>query len=203
MIYPKSLEELILYFKKLPGVGEKSAERLALSVLTFSEEENDSFAKAITNVKKKLQKCTICKALTESSECDVCTNKFRKQNIICVVEDYKSVFLFEKIGNYEGTYHVLEGLISPMDGINPDDINISSLITRCEKEKEVEVIMALTPTLEGEATTMFITQLLKNKDIKVSRLSYGIPMGAEIDYLDALTLERALNDRQTLLETVE
>ena len=203
MIYPKSLEKLILYFKKLPGVGEKSAERLALSVLNFSSDDIESFANSIKDIKKNLQKCTICHALTEESICGICTSKYRKQNTICVVEDYKSVFLFEKIGNYEGAYHVLGGLISPIDGINPDDINILSLVARCEKQEDVEVIIALTPTLEGEATTMYITQVLKNKNIKVTRLSYGIPMGAEIDYLDALTLERALNDRQTILEKVE
>jgi len=198
MIYPKSLEELILYFKKLPGVGERSAERLALAVVNFAKEENEGFAKAITGISKNLQKCTCCGSLTDQDLCDICTNKFRNKDIICVVEDYKSVFMFEKIGNFDGIYHVLDGLISPIDGVNPDDINISELIKRCEKADNMEVIIALKPTIEGEATTMYITQLLKDKKIKVSRLAYGIPMGAEIDYLDALTLERALNDRQTL-----
>ena len=198
MIYPKSLEELILYFKKLPGVGEKSAERLALAVVNFSEDDINGLSKSVVNVRKKLQKCIICASLTDNEKCDICVNKFRKQNIICVVEDYKSVFMFEKIGKYEGVYHVLEGLISPIDGINPDDINISSLINKCKKTKDLEVIIALKPTIEGEATTMYITKLLKNKVTKISRLSYGIPMGAEIDYLDAMTLERALSDRQEI-----
>ena len=199
MIYPKSLEELILYFKKLPGVGEKSAERLALSVVNFDKEDIEGFSKSMINVTKKLQKCSICGSLSDNDICDICANKHRNKEVICVVEDYKSVFMFEKIGKFEGLYHVLDGLISPIDGINPDDINISSLIERCKKDEKLEVIIALKPTIEGEATTMYITKMLKNHDIKVSRLSYGIPMGAEIDYLDALTLERALSDRQVLI----
>jgi len=199
MIYPKSLEELILYFRKLPGIGEKTAERLALSVVTFSSDDNAGFSKAIINVRKNLKKCVICGNLADTDTCEICASKFRNPKVICVVEDYKSVFVFEKIGKYDGVYHVLDGLISPMEGINPDDINLASLFKRCEGTTKAEVIIALKPTLEGEATTMYITKLFNNKKIKVSRLSYGIPMGAEMDYLDALTLERALNDRQTLL----
>ena len=199
MIYPKSLEELILYFKKLPGVGEKSAERLALSIVNFTKEDNEGFSKAIVNVQKKLQKCVVCGNLTDKDTCDICSSNFRNKNIICVVEDYKSIFMFEKIGKFDGVYHVLGGLISPIDGVNPDDINISSLVSRCEEQENLEIILALKPTLEGEATTMYVTQLFKTKKAHISRLSYGIPMGAEIDYLDALTLERALSDRQSLI----
>lgn len=201
MIYPKILEELIEYLKKLPSIGEKSAERLALSMLDFSQEDNVMIANTIKNLKLTLKKCTICAGLTDEDICNICSNSYRDQNIICVVEDYKSVFMFEKIGKFSGLYHVLDGLISPIDGINPDDINISQLITRCKliEKNNLELIIALKPTLEGEATTMYITQILKNTGIKITRLSYGIPMGAEIDYLDALTLERALFDRKSLL----
>lgn len=200
MIYPRALEELIEYFKKLPSIGEKSAERLALSVLNFSKEDNENFAKSIQKVKKVLQKCSICGNLTDDNVCHICSNEYRNQSLICIVEDYKSVFMFEKIGKYNGIYHVLDGLISPIDGVNPDDININSLVTRCNKfsDKMVELIIALKPTIEGEATTMYITKILKKENIRISRLSYGIPMGAEIDYLDALTLERALDDRKDL-----
>ncbi len=200
MIYPKVLEELIEYLKKLPSIGEKSAERLALSIINFSTEDNDAFAKAIKNVKKNLQKCTICAHLTDKEVCNICSNSFRDNNSICVVEDYKSVFMFEKIGKFSGVYHVLDGLISPIDGINPDDINISQLINRCKKlnGQNIEIIIALKPTIEGEATTLYIKKVLSKEAIKISRLSYGIPMGAEIDYLDALTLERALEDRKSL-----
>lgn len=199
MVYPKALEELIEYLKKLPTIGEKSAERLALSIFSLSKEDNTNFSESIKNV-KLLQNCTICGGLTDEDICNICSNSYRNQNLICVVEDYKSIFMFEKLGNYNGVYHVLDGLISPMDGINPDDINISQLAIRTKKLKgEIELIIALKPTIEGEATTMYITKILKVGNIKISRLSYGIPMGAEIDYLDALTLERAITDRKDLL----
>lgn len=201
MIYPKELEELIDYFKKLPSVGEKSAERLALAVLDFSQEDSENFSRSIQKTRKTLQKCDICGHITSTKTCHICTNPYRNQNVICIVEDYKSIFRFEKIGKFSGVYHVLDGLISPIDGINPDDINIGSLIKRCNNlnSDDLELIIALKPTLEGEATTLYITKILKNKQIKISRLSYGIPMGAEIDYLDSLTLERALADRKEVL----
>ncbi len=198
MIYPKPLEELILYFKKLPGVGEKSAERLALSVVNFSSEDVEGFSESIQKIPETLHKCSVCGTLTDLDICNICSNKSRNHNLICVVEDYKSVFMFEKIGNFNGVYHVLDGLISPIDGINPENINVSSLITRCSGTNEIEIIFALKPSIEGEATSMYITKVLKNPNIKVSRLSYGIPMGAEIDYLDALTIDRAMQDRQTI-----
>lgn len=201
MIYPKELEELIDYFKKLPSVGEKSAERLALAVLDFSQEDSENFSRSIQKTRKTLQKCDMCGHITSTKTCHICTNPYRNQNVICIVEDYKSIFRFEKIGKFSGVYHVLDGLISPIDGINPDDINIGSLIKRCNNlnSDDLELIIALKPTLEGEATTLYITKILKNKQIKISRLSYGIPMGAEIDYLDSLTLERALADRKEVL----
>lgn len=199
MIYPKPLEELILYFKKLPGIGEKSAERLALSVVNFTNEDSERFSNAIKRVSKNLQKCNICANLTDNETCNICSNEYRDHNLICVVEDYKSIFMFEKIGKFNGVYHVLNGLISPIDGINPEDININSLIMRCEKKDEdIELILALKPSIEGEATSMYINKILKKINIKISRLSYGIPMGAEIDYLDTLTIERALKDRQII-----
>ncbi|MDD4187916.1 MAG: recombination mediator RecR [Bacilli bacterium] len=201
MIYPKELEELINFFMKLPSVGAKSAERLALAVMKFSKEDAENFSKSIQKLKKTLKDCIICGHLTSTDICHICSNSYRNHNVICIVEDYKSIFRFEKIGKYNGVYHVLNGLISPIDGINPDDINISSLINRCNniESENIELIIALKPTLEGEATTMYITKILKDKKIKISRLSYGIPMGAEIDYLDALTLERALADRKEVL----
>lgn len=186
---------------KLPSVGAKSAERLALAVMKFSKEDAENFSKSIQKLKKTLKDCIICGHLTSTDICHICSNSYRNHNVICIVEDYKSIFRFEKIGKYNGVYHVLNGLISPIDGINPDDINISSLINRCNniESENIELIIALKPTLEGEATTMYITKILKDKKIKISRLSYGIPMGAEIDYLDALTLERALADRKEVL----
>lgn len=200
MIYPKELEELIEYFKKLPGIGEKSAERLAISLLDFSEDDINLFTKCIMDGKKNLHPCRICGNITSGDVCSVCDNDYRNKNLICVVEDFKSIFAFEKSGKYNGTYHVLNGLISPIDDIGPEDINLPSLIARIEKLDNPELILALKPTIEGEATTLYIKKILENKKVTISRLSYGIPIGADIDYLDNVTLEKALEDRKKISE---
>ena len=194
-MYPESLSNAINSFKRLPGIGEKSAERFALSILDLDEEEIEEFSKSIKTCKEKLHRCKTCGHLTDKDECAICTDTNRKDNVICVVEDYKSVFMFEKSGIFSGKYHVLNGLISPMDGIYPEDININNLVNRIENLDDVEVIVALKPTIEGETTTLYIKKIFENKGIKVSRLSYGIPMGVDIDYLDSITLDRALSDR--------
>ena len=199
MLYPEVLANTIESFKKLPGIGEKSAERYALSVLDLSEEDIEHFVKNLKDCKKQLHRCKTCGHLTDKDECAICSNPDRKDNLICVVEDYKSVFMFEKSGSFNGKYHVLNGLISPIDGIYPEDINISPLIERLkDKEDDAEVILALKPSIEGETTTLYIKKIFENKNIKVSRLSYGIPMGVEIDYLDSITLDRALLDRKEI-----
>ncbi len=199
MIYPKTLEKIMEYLKKLPGIGDKTAERIALSFLDLNESELFDLSELLKKSKLELRECSICNHLTDKEVCSICTNESKNQQLICVVEDYKSVFVFEKTGNFNGVYHVLGGLISPIDKIYPEDININSLIKRCEKnEKEIEVIIALKPTIEGEATTMYLKKILTDKNIIVSRLSYGIPMGAEIDYLDTITLGRAIQDRKIL-----
>lgn len=198
MIYPKILEELIEYFKKLPGIGEKSAERLALSVLDSSEDDIKMFSKIMVEAKKSLHPCEICGNLTTDKKCTICDNDFRNKKLICVVEDYKSIFAFEKMGKYNGVYHVLNGLISPINGITPYDINLDSLINRCKENEEIELIVALKPSIEGETTTQYINKILEKTNVKVSRLSYGLPVGAELDYLDSLTLERAFEDRKNI-----
>ena len=195
MLYPDSLNNAINSFKRLPGIGEKSAERFALSILDLDEEEIEDFSQSIKTCKERLHRCKTCGHLTDKEECSICTDTNRKSNVICVVEDYKSVFMFEKSGTFQGKYHVLNGLISPMDGIYPEDININTLVNRIENLDDVEVIVALKPTIEGETTTLYIKKIFENKGIKVSRLSYGIPMGVDIDYLDSITLDRALSDR--------
>ncbi len=202
MIYPKVLEELIESFKTLPGIGDKSAERMALTILKQSQDEIDHFALSMQNAKKKLHNCKTCGFITDEEECIICSNPVRNKNKICVVEDYKSVFMFEKMGKYDGVYQVLNGLISPIDGIGPDDINIDGLIKKCKenKSKDLEVVIALKPSIEGETTIQYINILLKKYKVKVSRLSYGIPVGTEIDYLDSLTLERAFEDRRNISE---
>lgn len=197
-IYPKLLETLIEYLKKLPGIGEKTAERYALALINLDEEELDGFADSIKEIKKTLQKCDICGHLTDQKICPICSDENRNHNLICVVEDYKSIFMFEKTGKFDGVYHVLGGLISPIDGVNPDDLNISSLVKRCNNLTNAEIIIALRPTIEGDTTTLYLKKILNKENIKVTRLSYGIPMGAEIDYLDVLTLERALYDRKEI-----
>lgn len=197
-MYPEVLNNSIASFEKIPGVGRKSAERYALSMLDLSDEDIDAFAKNIKECKKKLTRCVICGHLTDKEICSICSDGDRKDNLICVVEDYKSVFMFEKSGSFEGKYHVLNGLISPMDGIFPEDINLSTLLNRLKDKKDAEVILALKPSIEGETTTLYIKKIFENKKIKVSRLSYGIPMGVDIDYLDSITLDRALLDRKEI-----
>ncbi len=200
MIYPELLQKLIDYYKKLPTVGEKSAERMALATLNFKKEDIESFAKVLVDSKENLKQCKICGNLTENEICHICENENRNKNLICVIEDYKSVFSFEKAGRYNGVYHVLNGLISPMDSIGPDDINISSLVKRVENLENPELILALKSSIEGETTTMYIKKIFEKKNVKISRLSYGLPMGAEIDYLDIITLDKALEDRKIISE---
>ena len=200
MIYPHSLEKLISYYKKLPGIGEKNAERLALATLNFSTEDVNDFASSLVNTKENLKKCSICGHLCENEVCDICSDEARNHNLICVIEDYKSVFSFEKAGNYHGVYHVLNGLISPSDNIGPDNINLASLIKRVENIENPELILALKSTIEGETTTLYIKKIFEKKNVTISRLSYGLPMGAEIDYLDIITLDKALEDRKKISE---
>lgn len=200
MNYPKDLERLISYYKKLPGIGEKSAERLAIATLEFNNEEIEEFSETLLNAKNNLGRCSICGHITDNEICEICQDETRNKNIICVIEDYKSIFSFEKSGKFNGTYHVLNGLISPIDDIGPEDINLSSLTMRVDSLEEPELILALKPTIEGEATTLYIKKILENKKVTISRLSYGIPIGAEIDYLDNVTLEKALEDRKKISE---
>ncbi len=195
-IYPELLETLIEYFKKLPGIGERTAERYALALIKLDKDDLKDFASSIDKIDTTLTTCEVCGHLTDQKRCKICEDSARNQKLICVVEDYKSIFMFEKTGKFSGVYHVLGGLISPIDGINPDDLNISKLIARCSKLENAEVIIALRPTIEGDTTTLYLKKILSNHNIKITRLSYGIPMGAEIDYLDILTLERALYDRK-------
>lgn len=197
-MYPKVLEELISCFKKYPTIGEKSAERLALATLDLSEDELNNFSNTLIKAKKVLKPCKICCNLTDKDICDICNDENRNKNIICVVEDYKSLISFEKAGNYKGVYHVLNGLISPIDNVSPQDINISSLVKRIEKLDKPEIIIALRSSIEGQTTTLYIKQIFENKSVTISRLSYGIPMGAEIDYLDVLTLDKASSDRKII-----
>ena len=198
MNYPKTIKDLIECFKKLPGVGEKTAERLALSVLDMEDETVKLFSETLNNIKDKIHRCKICNNLCEDDLCEVCKDKSRNQKIICVVEEPKNVFIFEKVGTYHGLYHVLDGLISPLDGVNPEDINIASLIERIKNNKIEEVILALKPSIEGETTSLYITKLLEKIDVKVTKITHGIPIGVDMEYIDTLTLEMALEDRTSI-----
>ena len=162
MIYPKVLEDLINDFKKYPTIGEKSAERLALATLDLKDEEIYNFSQNLINAKKCLYPCKICNSLTDKEICDICSSKDRDQNLICVVEDYKSLLSFEKVGNFKGVYHVLNGLISPIDDISPEDINISSLVKRVDKLDNPELILALRSSIEGQTTTLYIKKIFEN-----------------------------------------
>ena len=193
MKFPKSLEELIECFKLLPGIGEKNAERLSFAVLQFSEENSNRFSESIKNVQTKIKKCKRCNNLTEDNdECDICRDESRDSSVICVVENTKDLILFEKSNAFKGKYHVLEGLISPLEGINPSDIRINELINRIKDENIKEVILALNLSMEGETTSLYILKLLEGMDVSVTKIAAGIPVGADMEYLDALTIQRAL-----------
>lgn len=195
---PNSLKNLIESFKCLPGIGEKSAERLAFSVLELDEDQVNLFSESILDVSNKIKKCSICNSFTEDDICFVCKDKTRKDNILCVVEDSKNVFLFEKNGLFNDKYHVLNGLISPLDGVNPEDVGIDKLLDRIENEKFEEIVFAFKPSIEGETTALYISKLLSGLNIKITKLASGLPIGADIEYVDSLTLERALNDRKEI-----
>lgn len=198
MNYPRSLKNLIEFYKKLPGVGEKSAERMALSTLLFDQETLDSFSASIKEVKEKTKRCKICNNFCEDELCEICNDDSRDKNTICVVEEPKNVILFEKVGSFDGQYHVLDGLISPLDGITPDQIKIDMLLKRIKEEDIKEIIFAVKPSIEGDTTILYITKLLEGTDVVISKIAYGVPMGAEMDYIDSLTLELALEDRKKI-----
>ena len=197
-MYPQTINNLIECFKKFPGVGEKTAERLALSCLDMDDETIELFADSLKNSKTKIKKCEKCGNLSEDTLCDICKDQSRDSSVLCVVEESKNIILFEKIGTFNGRYHVLGGLISPLDGVNPEDINISSLIERIKSENIKEVILAIKPTVEGETTALYIRKLLEGTDVIISKIAHGIPMGADIDYIDSLTLEIALSERSQI-----
>ncbi len=198
MKYPKTLNDLIECFKKLPGIGEKSAERMALSTLDMDEDILKLFSDSLSNVKEKIKRCSICNNLSEDEICEICKQSDRNKKVICVVEDAKNVILFEKIGSYNGLYHVLDGLISPLDNVNPEDINIDQLIKRVKENDIEEVILAVKPSVEGETTSLYISKLLEGENVKVSKIAHGVPIGVDMEYIDSLTLEMALEDRKNI-----
>lgn len=195
-MFPKSLQELIDTLKYLPGVGDKTAERYAFAILNMDEEKTEYLAESIENVKTKIKRCKICNNITEGEECYICLDESRESDVICLVDDPKNIILFEKLGIYSGRYHVLDGLISPAEGVSPDDIGLTKFLNRVKEEKFSEIILALNPSIEGETTSLYIKRLIEDLPIKISKIANGIPLGAEIDYIDKLTLEKALNERR-------
>ncbi len=193
-----SLEKLIEEFRKMPSVGVKSAERLAYYILGLDDEGTKSLIDAINNAHTNIHTCNVCCNLTEGEKCTICSNAKRDNSVICVVENPRDVTAFERTHEYNGTYHVLHGVISPMNSVGPDNIRIKELIQRLSDDTVNEVIMATNPTAEGEATAMYIARLLKPMGIKVSRLAYGIPVGSDLEYADEVTLSRALQGRSLL-----
>ncbi len=193
--YIESLQRLSEKFGVLQGVGRKSAMRMAYSVLELSEEEAREFAEAIIEAKQKIHLCPICQNLTDRELCSVCVNPQRDRSLICVVEDVKAVLSIEKVREFRGVYHVLHGVISPVNGITPDKIKVKELLTRIDEGEVREIVVATNPTVEGEATAMYLSKLIKPLGVKVTRLAYGVPVGADLEYADEVTLYRALEGR--------
>ena len=196
-----SLELLSEQMRKLPGVGAKTAMKYAMALLEMKESEADAFVSSIENARRSIRRCERCFHLSESMYCTVCSDPTRSDSQICVVEDARAVMAMEKVSGYGGRYHVLEGVISPMDGIGPDDLRISELLDRVREQLEngaCEVIVATNSTIEGETTAMYLTKLLKPLGVTVTRLAYGIPVGADLEYADAVTLGRAIEGRREI-----
>ena len=194
--YPYSVQQLIDRFSRFPGIGKKTAQRMAFYVMKYDRSEAAELAESIMNVKTKIKFCTICGGITENDPCSICTDPKRNQDMICVVEDSQDIFVFERSSSYRGVYHVLGGILSPLDGIGPDDLNLKKLIDRVKEN--TEVILATNPSIEGDTTALYINKLFSEKKIKMTRLARGIPVGSAIEYTDEATLTRALEGRTSL-----
>ena len=198
MIYPKSIATLIEHFQKFPSVGPKSAQRMAFYLLRMPETEVQKFAQALIDAKANTRTCEVCFNLSSTSPCEICQSTKRDRSTICVVAETKDLIAIEKTNEYKGLYHVLQGLISPMDGIGADDIRIKELLTRLTSEEVQEVILALSPSVEGEATSLYLTKLIKPFGIKISRIAFGLPVGADLEYADEITIAKALEGRREI-----
>ena len=198
MIYPKSIATLIEHFQKFPSVGPKSAQRMAFYMLRMPESEVQKFAQAVLDAKRNTRTCEVCFNLSSSSPCEICQNPKRDRSIICVVSETKDLIAIEKTNEFKGLYHVLQGLISPMDGIGADDIRIKELLNRLTSDEVKEVILALPPSVEGEATSLYLSKLIKPFGIKISRIAFGLPVGADLEYADEITIAKAIEGRREL-----
>lgn len=196
--YPEPISKLIEGFTKLPGIGPKTAQRLAFYVLNMEEQDVMDIAKALIHVKKDLSYCSICQNITDNDPCQICNDKARDRSVICVVQEPKDIVAMEKTREYDGLYHVLNGAISPVEGIGPEDLKLKELLVRLEDEQVKELIMATNPNIEGEATAMYISKLVKPFGIKVTRIAHGLPVGGDLEYADEVTLTKALEGRREL-----
>ena len=198
MALPRIFTDLVNHLTLFPGVGEKTAEMYVYSLCDKEPEEVENLANALIDFKKNIRYCEICGCLTDTDECDICSNTNRDRSTICIVEDSKNVFFIEKTKKYNGLYHVLNGVISPIEGKNPEDLNLYSLLNNRITNGIKEIIIALNPSIEGEVTSLYIQKVLEKYDVKVSRLSYGIPMGSDIEYLDPIMISKAWDDRKVI-----
>lgn len=196
--FPAALERLTEEFARLPGIGSKSAQRLAFHTLNMSQEEAEGFAEAILEAKRSVHTCPICQNLTDRTLCPICEDESRDHSVICVVAEPRDVLAMERAREFSGVYHVLHGVISPLNHIGPDDIRIRELLARVRNEEVREIIMATNPDTEGEATAMYISRLLRPLEVRVTRLAYGIPVGSQLEYADEVTLLRALEGRREI-----
>lgn len=196
--FPGPFENLVKQLSGLPGIGGKTAQRLAFYILSMPDDKASQLAGAITDAKSKMKYCSVCGNLTESDPCSICSDKSRDRTTICVVEQARDVAALERTREYNGLYHVLHGAISPMDGIGPDDINLKQLIIRLQNSDVKEVILATNPTIEGEATAMYAARLIKPSGIRVTRIAHGIPVGGDLEYTDEVTLSKAMDGRRDL-----
>ena len=197
-LYSPSIEKLIESFERLPSIGHKTAARLAFFFFFFSEEETNEFVSSIINAKKNLQSCSKCYNISDTDPCNICSNPKRDEETICVVEDVRDVVAMEKTHEFKGVYHVLHGSISPMNGVGPDDIKIKELLSRLMDGNVKEVILATNPRVEGEATAMYLSKLIKPLGVKVTRIAHGIPVGGDLEYTDEITLTKAMEGRREL-----
>ena len=198
MLYPKPVATLIEYFQKFPSIGPKSAQRMTFQLLKMSKEEVQRFADAIIDAKSNICACEVCFNLSNVSPCPICQSSKRNRSVICVVSETKDLVAIEKTNEYNGLYHVLQGLISPMEGIGGDDIRIKELLTRLTDENIEEIILALNPSVEGEATSLYLTKLIKPFGIKISRIAFGLPVGSDLEYADEVTIAKAIEGRHEL-----
>lgn len=196
--YARPLTNLIRELSKLPGIGGKTAQRLAFYILSMEERDANALAEAIIRARAEMKYCSVCGNLTDRDPCDICSDESRDRSTICVVEQAKDVAAMERMKDYRGVYHVLHGAISPMDGIGPEDINLRQLIIRLQQNNINEVILATNPTIEGEATAMYAARLIKPAGIRVTRIAHGIPVGGDLEYTDEITLSKALEGRNEL-----